>query len=94
MCVWKAKLPLKIRIFLWQVCNDKIQSAEQLKKRNSEGPIECNMCGQVERTEHIFANCFFTKYGWSLFRDVLGWTETPVILEELHYKLLEGNERE
>jgi hypothetical protein len=24
MCIWEAKIPLKIKIFLWQVCNDKI----------------------------------------------------------------------
>jgi hypothetical protein len=32
--IWAAKLPLKIRIFLWQVYNDKIQSAEQFSERN------------------------------------------------------------
>jgi hypothetical protein len=30
MLVWSAALPLKIRVFMWQVYNDKIQSAEQL----------------------------------------------------------------
>jgi hypothetical protein len=30
LCVWHSKLPLKIRVFLWQVFNDKIQSAVQL----------------------------------------------------------------
>jgi hypothetical protein len=50
---------------LWQVCNDKIQSAEQLKRRNWEGPIECKMCGQVESAEHIFVGCVLAKYGWS-----------------------------
>jgi hypothetical protein len=29
MCIWREKLLLKIKIFLWQVCNDKIQLAEQ-----------------------------------------------------------------
>jgi hypothetical protein len=24
MCIWTARIPLKIKIFLWQVCNDKI----------------------------------------------------------------------
>jgi hypothetical protein len=32
--IWQADLPLKIIFFLWQVCNDKIQFAEQLRKRN------------------------------------------------------------
>jgi hypothetical protein len=34
------------------------------------------------------------KYGWSLFRDVLEWLDTPNSLKELHCKLVEGNERE
>jgi hypothetical protein len=39
MDVWRARLPLKIKIFLWQLHNDKVQTAEQLKKRNWSGPI-------------------------------------------------------
>jgi hypothetical protein len=33
MNVWRAKLPLKIKIFLWQLYNDKVQKAEQLEKK-------------------------------------------------------------
>jgi hypothetical protein len=44
MCLWKTKVPLKIKIFLWRVINDKIQSAEQLKKRNWPGPGDCKLC--------------------------------------------------
>jgi hypothetical protein len=32
MRIWDAKIPIKIRIFQWQICNDKIQSVEQLKR--------------------------------------------------------------
>jgi hypothetical protein len=54
LCTWKTNIPLKIRIFLWQVINDKIQSAEQLKIRNWPGPVECKLCGQTETTNHVF----------------------------------------
>jgi len=37
--VWDAPLPKKIKIFLWQVYNDKIQSADQFRKRNWPGEI-------------------------------------------------------
>lgn len=37
--IWKTNLPLKIKIFLWQLCNDGIQSAEQLRKRNWTNPL-------------------------------------------------------
>ena len=32
--IWKARIPLKIQIFLWMVYHDRIQAAVQLKKRN------------------------------------------------------------
>jgi len=57
ICWWGvgcAKLPMNImKIFLWEACYDKIQSAEQLVKRNWPGSASCKMCGQVESTDHI-----------------------------------------
>jgi hypothetical protein len=60
--LWGASLPLKIKIFLWQVYNDKIKSAEQLKLRNWQGPIECKMCGQLESTYHIVFGCAMPRF--------------------------------
>jgi hypothetical protein len=76
-CLWQTKIPLKIKIFLWQVINDKIQSAEQLKKRNRTGPIECGLCGQAETTNHIFFHCALASFCWCVIRDVLGWPFSP-----------------
>jgi hypothetical protein len=64
MNVWRAKLPLKIKIFLWQLYNDKIQIAEQLKKRNWTGLVECKLCGQVESVEHLFLQCAVARFCW------------------------------
>jgi hypothetical protein len=89
--IWRAGLPLKIKMFLWQVCNDKIQSAEQLRKKNWSGPIECKLCGQVESTKHIFVKCVLASFCWSVFRDVLEWDLVPCSLEDLHEKLVEGS---
>jgi hypothetical protein len=47
MMIWEVKIPLKIRIFLWQVCNDGIQSTEQLVKRNMLGDINFKICGRI-----------------------------------------------
>jgi hypothetical protein len=69
--IWAACLPLKIKMFLWQVCNDKVQSAEQLAKKNWKGPTECKLCGRLESAEHIFLQCVLAKFCWSVFRDVL-----------------------
>jgi hypothetical protein len=66
MNVWRAELPIKIKIFLWQLCNEKIQTAEQLKKRNWVGPVECILCGQVESVDHLFIQCAVARLCWGL----------------------------
>jgi hypothetical protein len=70
-------MPLKIRIFIWQEINDKIQFAEQLKKRNRHGPIECKLCGLLESTNHIFFQCVLASFCWCVVRDALGWPFSP-----------------
>jgi transcription elongation factor Elf1 len=94
MSIWRASLPLKIKIFLWQICNDKIQSAEQLKKKNWSGPLECKLCGEIESTKHIFLNCALAKFSWSLFNDALEWGSLPETMDDIHCKLVEGSNRE
>jgi hypothetical protein len=88
MCnIWSAKLPPKIKFFLWQICNDKIQSA----RKNWAGPTDCKLCGSFETTEHIFTQCVLAKFGWSVLRDVLEWNCFPANLDDLHNKLVEGS---
>jgi hypothetical protein len=30
--IWDSKVRLKVKIFIWQMCHDKLQTAEQLEK--------------------------------------------------------------
>jgi hypothetical protein len=53
LCVWRAKLPLKIRVFLWQVFNDKIQSAVHLKGGIGQAQLNAN-CVAVRNPLSIF----------------------------------------
>jgi hypothetical protein len=80
-------------MFLWQVCNDKVQSAEQLARKNWRGPIECKLCGRLESAEHIFVQCMLAKFCWSVFRDVLEWRTILVSMEDIYEKLIEGSNR-
>lgn len=89
--IWTAALPLKIKIFLWQVCNDKVQSAEQLAKKNWDGPTDCKLCGQLESAEHIFVQCVLARFSWSVFRDVCEWGTIPISMDNIHGKLVEGS---
>jgi hypothetical protein len=91
--IWAAHLSLKIKMFLWQVCNDKVQSVEQLAKKNWQVPIDCKLCGQLESAEHIFVQCVLARFCWSVFRDVLECESLPTNLEGIHEKLIEGSNR-
>jgi hypothetical protein len=71
MNIWRPSLSFKIKIFLCQICNDKVQFVDQLKKTNWVGPIECKLCGQMETTEHIYIQCVVTSFCWNVIRDVL-----------------------
>lgn len=44
-CIWKCKVPLKIKFFLWQVCNNKLQVAQSLAKRGWKGDIHVASVG-------------------------------------------------
>jgi len=52
--VWKSKLPLKIKVFMWQLQHNKLQVAASLKNRGWKGDIACCLCGEVESTNHVF----------------------------------------
>jgi hypothetical protein len=91
MNIWYACLPLKIRMFPWQICNDKIQSVEWLEKRNWVGPIECMLCGKIWSTEHIFLQCAVASFCWNVVRDALEWPNQLVCMEDLWFKLIEGS---
>jgi hypothetical protein len=89
--IWTAKLPVKIKMFIWQACNDEIQSVDELARKNWTGPTDCKLCGQFESTKHIFVQCVLATLGWSILKDVLEWSVAPTNLDELHGKLIEGS---
>jgi hypothetical protein len=35
--LWKCKVPLKVKVFLWQAWHNKLPTAESLVKRNWQG---------------------------------------------------------
>lgn len=57
--LWRIKIPLKIKIFLWQVFQDRVQTAKQLSLGGWKGDINCVLCGVIEDSYHvIFLLCF------------------------------------
>lgn len=81
--LWKSKVPLKIKFFLCQVLNNKLQVAENLVKKRWKGGISCCLCGEIESIDHIFFDCHLAKLGWGIIKEVFSLTDYPRSMEEL-----------
>lgn len=51
--IWKAKIPAKIKIFLWQMARNRIPSGDQVRKRHGPGDGKCPWCGMDEDSDQI-----------------------------------------
>mgnify|MGYP005837553273 CR=1 FL=1 len=61
MHIWKIKVPLKIKVFMWFVHKGVILSKDNLAKRKWEGSKRCCLCDQDETIEHLFITCPLAK---------------------------------
>ena len=55
--IWCSKIPLKIKIFLWLVKQNKIHTKVNLSKKGWSGNTGCHFCDQPETTSHLFVTC-------------------------------------
>ena len=76
--IWEAKLPLKIKVFSWQLALDKLHSGLQIASRFGPSDGRCLLCGDLENASHIFFTCSMARFAWSSMRQTLGrdWAPT------------------
>ncbi|CAN6179680.1 unnamed protein product [Urochloa humidicola] len=70
--LWKARLPLKIKIFMWLLQSNAILTRDNLIKRNWMGDKRCNFCVADESVQHLFFDCSLARYVWSLVAMTVG----------------------
>jgi hypothetical protein len=78
--IWKGKFPLKIKIFLWQVFNNKIQVGQGLLERGWKGSGDCCVCGCPKTIDHILFKCPLAKLVRCIIGEVFQLGECPVTL--------------
>lgn len=76
--IWKCKLPLKVKIFIWLILQGRLQTAVNLKGKKWKGSHKCVICGEPETEEHIFFNCILAKFTWTSIKEALGWDRVPI----------------
>ena len=70
--LWKAPLPLKIKIFTWQLLRDRLPSGVEVAKRLGPGDGTCPLCAVPETGTHILFSCPAARFLWSFLAEALG----------------------
>ena len=64
--LWKLKIPLKIKIFMWFLSNKVLLTKDNLVKRKWNGCKKCCFCDSAETINHLFLSCPFAKIIWRI----------------------------
>jgi hypothetical protein len=64
--LWKIKIPLKIKIFLWFLQKGVVLTKDNLAKRNWKGSQKCTCCNMNETIQHLFIECPLSKTIWRI----------------------------
>ena len=70
--LWKASMPLKIKIFVWQLMRDRLPSGTEVLKRHGPGNGLCPLCDVPDTGSHILFSCTASRALWSFVREALG----------------------
>lgn len=64
--LWKMQTSPKVRIFIWNVCQNAVPSKENLWKRKILPDPICDLCREsMETVEHLHLLCPWTAWVWS-----------------------------
>jgi hypothetical protein len=88
--IWKSRVLTKIKFFLWQVFNNKLQVGKTLIKRGWKGNVKCCVCNTWETIDHIFFHCVLPRFAWGICEEVFKWNSKPRSLKELSEVWLMG----
>jgi hypothetical protein len=80
--LWKSKVPMKLKIFMWLICQCRLQVGAILKRMNWKGNPNCVVCGVIETIDHICCRCPLAELTWVGLRDALGWDMSPSTLQD------------
>ena len=83
--IWRAKISLKIKIWLWLIEQNAILTKDNLTKRNWSGDSTCAFCNMNESIAHLFFECDIVKYTWSLVAFVIGADNRPSSFTQYWY---------
>lgn len=80
--LWKAKIPYKIKIFLWLLEKGATLTKDNMVKRNWNGDPTYRFCCAVETIDHLFFQCPTTRVVWGIIAHCIGASNIPINLHQ------------
>jgi len=72
--IWKLKIPLKIKTFLWFLQRGILLTKDNLAKKNWTGSQKCCGCNSNETIQHLFLDCPYARLVWRIIFFATGLT--------------------
>jgi hypothetical protein len=76
--LWKLKMSLKIKVFVWFLKKKVLLTHDNLSKRNSNGSTKCCLRNSEATVNHHFISCPFAKLVWHVVDDTF----------DIHHRLI------
>jgi len=73
--IWKMKIPLKIKIFLWFLQRGVVLTKDNLTRKNWKESQKCICCNGNQTIQHLFQDCPLTKTIWRIIFFATGLTQ-------------------
>jgi hypothetical protein len=64
--IWKLKMPLKIKIFIWYLQKGVVLTKDNLARRRWKGSLKCCFCNLDETIQHLFFDCQLATVMWRI----------------------------
>ena len=64
MQIWKIKLPLKIKVFIWYLFKGVVLTKDNLARRQWRKSVQCCFCNLSESIQHLFFDCHLARFIW------------------------------
>lgn len=75
--IWKAKIPYKIKIFVWLIELGAVLTKDNMVKRKWIGDPSCRFCETAESVDHLFFQCSTAKVVWGIVALCIGAINIP-----------------
>jgi hypothetical protein len=67
--MWQTKIPLIVENFLWLICQNKNQIADNLLKKQWKRSKNCKLCNSEETVDPLLFLYPLACFMWSVIRD-------------------------